>query len=89
MKLFGVYYWYVKKPLCGYVEYGLEYFSFYVQKHIAHLTACLGPPLVHDALLRELAFLKLPYCFSRLSIKFQGYRGQKVISFIWVFPVVL
>ena len=29
---------------CEYVEHGLEYFSFDVQKHIAHLAACSGPP---------------------------------------------
>ena len=28
---------------CGYVEHRLDYFSFYVQKHIAHLAACSGP----------------------------------------------
>ena len=44
MKSLGVYYRYVKMPQCWYVEYGLEYFSFYVQKHIAHLAACSGPP---------------------------------------------
>ena len=44
MKSLGVYYWYVKMPRCGYVEHGLEYFSFYVQKHIADLAACSGPP---------------------------------------------
>ena len=27
---------------CEYVEHGLEYFSLYVQKHIAHLAACSG-----------------------------------------------
>ena len=37
-------YWYVKMPRCGYVEHGLEHFSFYVQKHTAHLAACYGPP---------------------------------------------
>ena len=26
-------------PRCGYLEHGLEYFLFYVQKHIAHLAA--------------------------------------------------
>ena len=26
-------------PRCGYVEHGLEYFSFYLQKHIAHMAA--------------------------------------------------
>ena len=31
-------------PQCRCVEHGLEYFSFYVQKHIAHLPACSGPP---------------------------------------------
>ena len=44
MKSLGVYYWYVKIPRCGYVEHGLEYFTFYVQKHIAHSAACSGPP---------------------------------------------
>ena len=31
-------------PQCGYVEHGLENFSFYDQKHMAHLAACSGPP---------------------------------------------
>ena len=44
MKSLGIYYRYVKMPLCGYKEHGLEYFSFYVQKHIAHLAACSGTP---------------------------------------------
>ena len=44
MKSLEVYYWYVKVPRCGHVEHGLEYFSFYVQKHIAHLAACSGTP---------------------------------------------
>ena len=37
MKFLGVYYWYVKMPRCGCVEHGLEYFSFYVQKHILNI----------------------------------------------------
>ena len=40
----GVFYWYVKMPRCEYVEHGLEYFKFYVQKHIAHMAVCSGPP---------------------------------------------
>ena len=44
MKSLGVYYWYVKMPWCGCVEHGLEYFSFYVQKHIADLAVCSGRP---------------------------------------------
>ena len=44
MKCLEVYYWYVKMPRCGYVEHGLEYLSFYVQKYIAYLTACSGSP---------------------------------------------
>ena len=43
MESLGVYYWYVKMLRCGYVEHGLEYFSFYLQKHIVHLAACSGP----------------------------------------------
>ena len=31
-------------PQCRYVKHGLEYFSFYVQKHREHLAACYGPP---------------------------------------------
>ena len=42
MKSMGVYYQYVKMSRCGYVEH--EFFSFYVQKHIAYLAACSGPP---------------------------------------------
>ena len=35
-------------PRCGHVEHGLEHFSFYVKKHIAHKAACSGPLLVRD-----------------------------------------
>ena len=45
MKSLGVYYWYIKMPRSGYVEHGLDYFSFYVQKHLTHLAACSGPPV--------------------------------------------
>ena len=44
MKSLGVYYWYVKMPLCAYMELGLKYFSYYVQKYMAHLAACSGHP---------------------------------------------
>ena len=43
-KSLEVYYWYVKKPRCGYVEHGLEYYSYYVKKHTAHMAACSGLP---------------------------------------------
>ena len=51
-EILGVCYWYVKMPRCGCVEHGLEYITFYVQKHIrvVPLTA-FGPP----------TFVKLPY----------------------------
>ena len=32
-------YWYVKMPWCRHVEHELEYISFSIQKHIAHLAA--------------------------------------------------
>ena len=32
MKSLAVCYWYVKLPLCGYMERGLEYITFYVKK---------------------------------------------------------
>ena len=44
LKSLGAYNWYVKMPWCGFVEHGLEYFSFYVKKHIAHLSASSGSP---------------------------------------------
>ena len=44
LKSLGVYYWYVKMARCGYVGHGLEYLSFYVQKHIVHMVACSAPP---------------------------------------------
>ena len=61
MKSFGVYYCFVKMSRCGFMEHGLDYFSFYVQKHLAHLAACSGPPLVPDELLGVPVFLKLAY----------------------------
>ena len=47
MKSLGVYHRYVKMPWGGCVH-GLEYFTFYVQKQLAHFTACSGSPLFHD-----------------------------------------
>ena len=44
MKSLGVYYWYVKMPWRWCVEHELQYITFYVQKHIAPLAACSGPP---------------------------------------------
>ena len=59
MKSLGIYYRYVKMPQCGCVEPGLEYIMFYVQKHIAHLVACSGSPLVHYGPLGVPVFMKL------------------------------
>ena len=44
LKFLGVCYWYVKMPQCRCVEHGLQYITFYVQKHIAPLAVCSGPP---------------------------------------------
>ena len=62
LKILGVYYWYIKMPRCGCVEHGLEYFSFYIQKHIAHLAACSGPhaglrPAAGGARISEISLL--------------------------------
>ena len=65
MKSLGVYLWYVKMPRCGWVEHGLEYITFYVQKHIAHLTVCSGPPLARDGPLGAPAFVKLSHFIPR------------------------
>ena len=44
MKSLWVCYWYVKMPRYGYVEHGLAYVTFYVQKHKAHLAALFWFP---------------------------------------------
>ena len=63
MNILDVYYWYVKMLRCGCVEHGLEYFSFYVQKHIELLVACSGPSLVRNGPLGAPASLILAYSF--------------------------
>ena len=45
-------------PWCEYVEHGLEYIMFYVQKHIAPFAVCSGPQLVRDG---PPAFVRLAY----------------------------
>ena len=67
-KSFGVYYWYVKIPQCGYMENGLKDVAFYVQKHIAPWTICYNAPLVCDMPLWVPAFLKLVYYGSVNSL---------------------
>ena len=44
------------------MEHGLEYITFYVQKHMASLEVCCGLPLVRDKPLGAPAFVKLAYC---------------------------
>ena len=58
MKSLGVCYWSVKMPRCECEEHGLEYITFYVQKHIAHLAVCSWPQLVCDGPLGAAAFVK-------------------------------
>ena len=59
MKSLGVYHRYAKAPQGGCVEHGLEYITFYVQKHIAHLAACSRSLLVSEGPLGAPAFVKL------------------------------
>ena len=60
---FGVYYWYVKVPQCGCMERGLEYITFYAQKHTAPLPIYSYHPLDGDKrvqpLLEVIAFFDL------------------------------
>ena len=58
-KAWGVYNWCVKIPQCEYLEYGLEYIRFYVQKHIGPLIMCYNPDYESDKLLGAPAFVKL------------------------------
>ena len=57
----GVYYCCVKIPQCGYMEHGLKYIMFYIQKHIAPLAMCYNPPLVRDKPLGAPTLVKLSY----------------------------
>ena len=41
-------YWYVNIPQYGNMKHGLEYITFYAQKHMATLAVCSGLPLVRD-----------------------------------------
>ena len=67
MKIFGVCYWYVKIPQCVYVEHGLVYITFYVQKHMAPMAVCSGPSLVRDTPLGAPAFVRLAYWLTKRS----------------------
>ena len=58
----GICYWYVEVPQFGYMEHGLEYITFYVQKQMAPLAVCSGLPLVGDGPLGAPEFLKFAYC---------------------------
>ena len=61
-KSLGVYYWCVKIPQCRYMENGLKYITFYVQKHIVHLVMYYDTLLVHDKPLGAPTFVKLLNC---------------------------
>ena len=61
MASLGVRYWYLKILQCRYMENGLLYITFYVQKHMAPLGVCSGLPLVQDKPLGEPTFVKLTY----------------------------
>ena len=50
---------YSKLPQCGYMEHGLEYITFYVQKHVAPLAVCSGLKMVRDKPLEAPAFVRL------------------------------
>ena len=50
-----------QKTQYGYEEHGLEYITFYVQKHIAPVMLCSGPSQVCDKPLGGPAFVRLTY----------------------------
>ena len=67
MKSIGVYYWYVKMSRCGYVEHGLDYFSFHVKKNI--WLPVLDPLLVRNGPLGAPAFLDSLIAISVCTLK--------------------
>ena len=81
-KSLGAYYWYVKMPRCGCDEHRLEYITFYVQKHIAHLVACPGHLLVRDGPLGAPAYVKPAYWLI-MSIHQCGPHITKSVEFPW------
>ena len=48
MKSLATNFSYVEIPQSGYMEHGLKYFKFYVQKHISPLAICYNPLLDHN-----------------------------------------
>ena len=50
------------------MEYGLEYITFYVQKHVAHVAICFNPPLVRENSLGATAFVRLTHWVICLEI---------------------
>ena len=72
-----------KTPQCGYMEHGLEYIMFYVQKHMASLTVCSGLLPVGDRLLGALAFVRFAYwtLFKIKSLYLPIHTGNVLLEF--------
>ena len=83
-EIIGVYYWCVKIPQCVYMKHGLKYNTLYVEKHIASLTMCYNPPLVHHKLLGAPAFVKLAY-FILLLLPFLVVSHYEFCHFLYLF----
>ena len=58
LKSLMVYYWYVKKPQCGYMEHGLKDIKCHVQKHIAPQSICYNLKLIRNRPLGAPAYCK-------------------------------
>ena len=61
-----------------------------VRLSVCHTFLTMFPPSYHHEIFRSFrcSIEEVPFCFPRLSIKFQGHTGQKIADFDpnWVFP---
>ena len=81
-----------QRPQCWCVEHGLEYITFYVQKHIAQLAACSGPPacsrqaargacICENRLFKDIVNHKQKWKVSKMHIMW--YMGSKFHTIFW------
>ena len=84
LKPLGVYYWGVKIPQFGYMEHGLKYNMFYIEKHKAPQAMCYDPMLVCDKPLGAPTFVKLVYCGVKKQYCAPDHMGILLITIIYV-----
>ena len=76
-------------PLCWCVDHAVEYITFYVQKHKAHLVSWSGTPLVRHGPLGAPVFVKLAYSPRQDTAKEDIFLGVSLIYLLLLFLLLL